>query len=354
VLATTTAAAQQSVSTTMSVQVSDTGGRPVAGAEVSVVKGLHDALGSGVTDDRGHVALKVTAAAREDYQLVVRKIGYQRTDRFFRANRDTMSFAITLRRAVQELAAVTVTAEEDVKRKSYHIGADEIASSTRVLIDATDILAKLRPDMICGRDCSPMASVRAAVSNPLRACPGLAFLDRPKMSCPADNSPANINTNVWVNGRRIRTVALNEMALARQHGLLAGLLPGTMTVLSEISPEHIAEMTYVDAFDTTIGKIGSQNALFIVLKPGIDYDPGHGSFVAPESPRRDAVATAPALPEYRYRLLGVYDFVTGEPIVDAEVIDVQTGTFARTTVTGTVTLVFLPEGGSPVRIKKGG
>jgi len=127
-----------------------------------------------------------------------------------------------------------------------------------------------------------------------------------------------------------------------------------MTVLSDISPEHISEMTNVDAIDTTIGKIGSQNALYIVLKPGIDYDPGRGSFVAPESLRRNAVATAPALPEYRYRLLGVFDFVTGEPIVDAEVIGVQTGTFARTTVTGTVTLVFRPEGGSPARIKKVG
>jgi len=70
-----------------------------------------------------------------------------------------------------------------------------------------------------------------------------------------------------------------------------------------------------------------------------------------------AAAPAPVstmLPRYRYRLLGVFDRDTGEPIEGAFVIDMTTGTRARTTSTGTVSLVFLPEGGTPVRIVKDG
>src|SRR6185503_6678690 len=116
---------------------------------------------------------------------------------------------------------------------------------------------------------------------------------------------------------------------ARQHGLLAGLSKPSMTVLSEIKPEHIAEMTYIDSMDSSIGKIGSEGGLFIVLKPGVAYDPGKDTYV-------QAVATS------------------DEPMAGAVVTDMQTGTHAETTNTGTVTLVFLPEGGSPVRVSKPG
>jgi Carboxypeptidase regulatory-like domain len=341
-------------STIVRVVVRDSASHPLRGADVTIVHGLNDAVASSVTDDRGFTSLNV-ALRSGDYQLVVRRVGFDPVERFFRSERDTLVFEIGLRASVRRLETVAVTAERDPKAASYHIGADDIANSPRLLIDATDILAKLRPDMICGRSCNPMEGEAAVTRNPARKCPGLA-LAKPVLSCPVDDSPPNLATNVWVNGQRIRTIALDEVALSRQHGVLAGLLPGTMTVLSEIKPEHIAEITYLDEFDTSVDKTGAQAALFIVLKPGIAYSAGQGSHVVDSAPaiaERPSARPAP-LPLYRYRLLGVYDQETGEPIAGADVIDMQTGDHVKTTATGTVSLVFLPEGGSPVRITKEG
>jgi len=348
-------AAQATHAARVNVIVRDSAGAPVSGAEASIVQGLNASRAGGMTDDRGRISLTIAdvASVHDDYQLVVRKIGFARTERFFRFQNDTVLFEIRLRRVPQELTPVVVTAEENLKRKSYHIDAEAIAGSDRVLIDATDILAKLRPDMICGRSCRPLGSVAARTRNPVRACPGLAFSQPTR--CPVDNAPPSPNTNVWVNGRRLRMVIPSEMAMARQTGLLSGLMPGTMTVLSEIKPEHIAEMTYVDELDSSIGKIGSEGGLFIVLKDGVVYEPGKESYI-PDVPVKPA-AREPApstMPAYRFRLLGVYDDQTGDPIEGAFVTDLSTGTKAKTTSTGTVSLAFLAEGTTPVRISKEG
>ena len=63
-------------------------------------------------------------------------------------------------------------------------------------------------------------------------------------------------------------------------------------------------------------------------------------------------SAASASLQYRGRLLGVYNAQTGDPIEGAEVVDLFSKTKALTTATGTVTLSFLPEGGSMIRVSK--
>jgi hypothetical protein len=61
---------------------------------------------------------------------------------------------------------------------------------------------------------------------------------------------------------------------------------------------------------------------------------------------------AAPLPTYRLRVLGVFDSQSGLPVEGAEVTDVFSHTTAVTTKTGTVSLAFLPEGGSMLRVQK--
>jgi hypothetical protein len=51
------------------------------------------------------------------------------------------------------------------------------------------------------------------------------------------------------------------------------------TVLSWIHPEHVAEMRYANCWDTSMPEIGTNDALYIVLKPGVKFGWGRGTYV---------------------------------------------------------------------------
>ena len=224
----------QHTSIVIRVRVVDTLGPPIAGANVSVLQGLKEVVSSGTTDMNGARQF-VVPRRTEDYQVSARRIGFRRTDRLFPSpGADTISIELRMRRTVETLEAVKVAERESVRRRRYYVDADAIAASKRPIIDALDVILKLRPDMLRG----------LSGKCPLR--------------------------NYWVNGRRIRQL----VTPVREQ-----------TVLGGIKAEHIAEITYADCFDKTVERIGGQAAVFVVLKTGVDFELGVGSFVLP--PRAD-------------------------------------------------------------------
>jgi hypothetical protein len=235
------------------VFVVDSSGTAVTNAEVAVLRGLKDVIAHGTTDDYGRASLAFAAGLGE-YDIVVRKLGYPRSDRVFEFDAsDTIALSIVVPSPIaKQLDVVKVTAKEDLKTRVYSIDADAIAASKRPLFNAWDIVTKLRPDMAGGR-----------------------------APCGDDK------LNLWVNGTRIRFVPANDMALARERISRRQAVSGAYDMvfaLYEIQPEHIAEMRFRDCFDTTVPDVGGSNALFVVLKPGVVYEPGVGSYVADKWP----------------------------------------------------------------------
>jgi hypothetical protein len=358
-------ATAQSASVTIAVRVVDSANAPVADADVSVVQSISATLAHAATGANGRARLTVPRLSGE-LQLTVRRIGFQRMYRFFSLGAaDSLTFDLALQRTIVTLAPVTVSAQEDLKRKSYHLDADEIENSTRAIIDGTDLF-KLRPDMMNGRGGASVCAV------------------------PWTDHDGWIE-NVWINGQRVVMPTVDSIYVhSRKPGLGIPapisrpnpriIQPGTpraaappkpaftahshidtvLSILHSIKPEHIAEVTYHDCFDMSVGKNRSDMAMFIVLKPGIGYDDSRGSYVvADEAPANTTTATISAsdldaLPRYRFRLLGIYDENSGDPVADISVIDTLSGASARTTTTGTVSLFFVPEGTRGVRLHRDG
>jgi hypothetical protein len=234
------------------VTARDSLGAPIPSAELTIVRGIRDVVARGRTDDAGQSVLTFEIKDSSDYQVTMRKIGYPRGDRFFETGPfDTTRVAIVVAspRSAQ-LATVEVTAKESPKYKSYHIDADDIeaASATMYLGNAWEVVKRMRPDMLTSRGGCASGAVEA-----------------------------------WVNGKRMR-LPLTPTGMAAANALVGapartrvGYVP--ISILSDIAPEHIAEINYHDCFDTSMAAVGNNNAIFVVLKPGVVYQMNVGSFV---------------------------------------------------------------------------
>ena len=232
------------------VTARDSSGAPIANAEVALTRGLHDVLAHASTDSAGSALLSVDGLRDStDLQVVMRKIGYQRGDRFFPIYpHDTVAVKIVVAAVSATLPTVEVRAATDLRWKSYHLDADDIANSTVPFTDAWDVVKRLRPDILRSR-----GGCETGVQE------------------------------VWINGKRI-VLPLEPTGMAKTRAFV-GAPPGTrvtyvpISVLSDIAPEHIAEMSYHDCFDTSFPAVGGVNALFVTLKPGVAFQRDVGSFV---------------------------------------------------------------------------
>jgi hypothetical protein len=243
-------AAQSPARATIHVTAHDSSGAPVTDAELTVTRGLRDVLAHGTTDSLGQARLIVAGLSEPtDLEVVMRKIGYARGDQFFTTNpRDLVDLTIIVARPKPTLAAVKVTARTDPKWKSYHLSADDIANADMPLSDGWDVIKRLAPDMLTSRGgCATGAQ------------------------------------EVWVNGKRIR-LPLRPIGMAAARARVgvpfrARFSYVPVSVLSDIAPEHIEEVLYHDCFDASMAAVGSDNAIFVTLKPGVAYVQDVGSFV---------------------------------------------------------------------------
>lgn len=234
---------------------------PVAGAEVTITLGLRDIVAHGKTDELGRANLAVDVKDSTDLNVTLRKIGYPRGDHFFSVGpHDTARVTVVVGPPrSNRLDAVKVTAERPASRfLSYHLDADEIESADRPSMDnGWEVVKQLRPAMLESRGgCDTGAQ------------------------------------EIWVNGERIRLpLRPTGMAAARAR---VGVPPGAhfayapVSVLSDIAPEHIEEITYRDCFDHSMAVVGTQNAIFVVLKPGVVYQENVGSFVVDSTAKVNA------------------------------------------------------------------
>ncbi len=262
---------------TLRVHVADSAGVPVADADVAVMRGLTQTLAQGHTDQRGDQTL-VIPHGRGDDELVIRKIGFQRASRFFPDTTPPSVITVVVARVAHALDTVKVAAkEDDVRKKSYFIDAEDIEHSPRIVVDALDIVMKLRPDMIWGRAGEPdrIDQHVSGLGVPVQRRTSRVIAQAAKYGYCA---PVQ---NIWVNGSRIRGVAPDPVSTLKRVGNGLYISPSIAAVLGSIKPEHIAEIQYHPCTDSEgDSPARSNNAIMVTLKEGIAFNPGGGSYVA--------------------------------------------------------------------------
>ena len=234
------------------VHVSDTAETPIFAVDVAVADSTMHILASGSTGADGGASLLI-ARASSSVIVSARRLGYQRVqEQVALTAEDTLFVELRLTAVAASIAPVVVSADQDLKRKSYFVDSAQIAKSHRLILNGMDVLTKMRPDILTGR--APGCGLR----------------------------------NIFVNGVRIVHPPLNAIAVAHIPRTGRGRLGSAgsselsggeiWSIMWGIKAADIKEMTYKDCFDTSMPGVHTNSALYIVLRPGVAYDPSRGSY----------------------------------------------------------------------------
>ncbi len=343
-------AGAQAPSRPLRVRVLDEGALPVSGAEVVVLEGLRKIVAQGSTDAAGGRTLLLPAPedTGRGFELTVRKLGFDRLTRYVRPRMgDTVSLIVKLARSAQSLDTVRVSERADIRKRLYHVSAEQIANSARYLGDGTDIVAKLRPDVLGGTRGPPKPARMISVtgSRPGRRTNFPDPTSRPVMTSSYGTQCTEPIDDIWINGKRV-VFALDDATslAARDPSSILGRVSGKiLSTLALIRAEHVSELTYKECGDFSVEKARGDNALFVTLKPGVRFDRRRGTYVVP-SDDDDSLVVSSAAMAYRRRVLEIVDASTGEPLQGVSVNRIGGEETVTTSPSGRTVLSFLPDG----------
>jgi hypothetical protein len=248
--ASTPAFAQQA-HTVIRVLVKAEQGQPLGDVELTLASpadasgAAGSALQSGRTGGDGRFSFAVPTRAGS-YQLTARRLGYAPAVRgVATGTADTLSIEVTLTQVIPKLAPVIVDAGLRPERRPF-IDSTEIASSKRLIMSLADVLNKLRFGL-------------TYQSNKCLSRPGKGMFTRGPIPGPRlDYGLGGIET--YVNGKWI---------------------PREWDPSHLIRSEHIAEVRFVNCFDSSIEDLPPQPwaSVYVTLKPGIAWSLARGSYV---------------------------------------------------------------------------
>jgi hypothetical protein len=234
------------------VSVTDSTHQPVVGADLAVLALRGTLYMVGRSDAAGHGAFRVDST-RLHYEIVARKLGYAPDHRnlTLRAG-DTTVVDIVLARSANPLDTVRVIESQLDRDKRPYLGADEIAANKDLTMSLADVLVSIRSDIqYQSFRCQQMpVDVGIRLRGPIP---------------PPGGYRQRLDTTLFSNMQ----VFIDGEAVSRT------LDPGHL-----IRTEHIAEVRYVNCYDQPPPgmPVLPWPALYVKLKPGVDWDLRHGSF----------------------------------------------------------------------------
>ncbi len=225
---------------------------PLPDVTVAISRSDVGAILIGSTDATGTRTF-VVKVETSSYAVLARRPGFNQSESPLTIGpSDTARVVLTLTPVnARELERVRIVA----RPSSYVLSSGQITASGRPIRDAFEALRKLRPYMLFDRD----------------------------------RCRHEVVDNVWINGERVLFMARNAIVLPpatlvdRRSRRVAREPVAVDSLLASIRAEHLMEIRLVNCWDTSLPGVGAKNALYVSLKPGVDWDWKRGSFIADSS-----------------------------------------------------------------------